>query len=121
MGGVVCGVDFLLLALFRNFLPAMMAVSLAYITAVSVHYCLNKWWVFESRLPVDGRELARYLTAVLACWIGTVTVVWLMLRFMTGNIFLAKFVALFPATVISFVLMRWFVFPRAQSPSAPRN
>jgi putative flippase GtrA len=121
VGGVVCGVDFLLLGLLRNFLPTLTAVSLAYITAVSVHYCLNKWWVFESRLPVDVRELARYLVAVLACWLCTVAVVWLMLRLVTANVFLAKFAALFPATVVSFVLMRWFVFPRAKGASTHRT
>ena len=121
VGGLVCGVDFFLLGLLRNFLSTMTAVSLAYITAVSVHYCLNKWWVFDSRLPVDVRELARYLLAVLACWLCTVAVVWLMLHFVTGNVFLAKFAALFPATAISFVLMRWFVFPRAKGVPAPRE
>jgi putative flippase GtrA len=110
VGAVVFGVDFAALGLFQSFLPQLLAVSVAYLIAVSVHYSLNKWWVFESRLAIHRAEVARYLLMVAACWFCTVAVVWLALRFLTGNIFVAKALAIPPVTILGFVLMRRFVF-----------
>jgi putative flippase GtrA len=125
VGALVCGVDFGMLSVLKRLLPAMAAVSIAYFTAVATHYALNKWWVFGSRHPVRIGELARYVVTVVACWICTVGIVWLMLRAFTSNIFVAKLAALPPTTLVSFVLMRTFVFahhavrPRPGSSSRP--
>lgn len=109
-GLLVFALDFALLWMFQKFLLPLVAVSVAYFLAVGTHYALNKWWVFESRAPVNGPELARYLVLVAACWLCTVTVVWLALRSVTGDIFVAKALAIAPATLLGFILMRHFVF-----------
>lgn len=111
VGGAVFAFDFTLIWLFQRVMPPLAAVSLAYILAVTLHFLLNKWWVFEARQPVSGGELVRYALTVLACWAATVTVVWAALRAVTENVFLAKALAIPPATLLGFVLMRRFVFP----------
>ena len=110
VGGLVFGVDFAALWLFQKFLPRLAAVSLAYFLAVAVHFALNKWWVFRAEANVRAPEVVRYVFTVLVCWVCTVSVVWLALRLATSNIFVAKLIAIPPATLLSFVLMRKFVF-----------
>jgi putative flippase GtrA len=40
------------------------AFFLSYPPALAVHFCLNKWWTFESRATVTGRQLGEYLAMV---------------------------------------------------------
>jgi putative flippase GtrA len=110
VGTLVAGVDFGALWIFQRFLPQLIAVSLAYFVAVATHYALNKWWVFRAQPNVRAMEVARYVLTVLVCWLCTVGVVWLALRFATNNVFVAKLLAIPPATLLCFVLMRRFVF-----------
>lgn len=110
VGALVAGVDFGALWAFQSFLPKLVAVSLAYFIAVATHYALNKWWVFRAEANVRAAEVVRYVLMVIVCWLCTVGVVWLALRFATSNVFVAKLLAIPPATLLSFVLMRRFVF-----------
>lgn len=110
VGAIVCGLDFTALWTLKQWLPRLTAVSIAYFVAVTVHFTLNKWWVFKARSPVSPPELARYLTTVLACWLCTVGIVALALRYATANVFIAKLLAIPPTTVLGFALMRAFVF-----------
>ena len=110
VGVLVCGVDFAAIWLLKQLLPRLTAVSIAYFIAVAMHFCLNKWWVFGTRTNLHASELARYVATVLACWLCTMAVVFLALQFITGDIYLAKAVAIPPTTVLGFLLMRAFVF-----------
>ncbi len=110
VGALVFGLDFGALWFFHQFLPRLAAVSVAYFVAVSFHYVLNKWWVFASRTADHTAELGRYVLMVVVCWLCTVAIVWLALRFFTPNVFAAKALAVPPATLLSFLLMRRFVF-----------
>ena len=129
VGLFVFGVDFSALWLFHKFLPDLVAVSLAYFVAVSVHFCLNKFWTFGSRVKPPPAELARYGLTVFACWLCTVTVAWLGLWFLSRDwsvvnlilkrvpvspVFIAKFAAIPPSALLSFALLRWFVFRSAR-------
>jgi putative flippase GtrA len=111
VGALVCGVDFGTLSVLKRLLPTMAAVSIAYAAGVSTHFCLNKWWVFESRTPVNFREVTRYLLMVLVCWLCTVAVVWAMLHLFTNNVYIARTAAIPPATIAGFLLLKSFVFP----------
>jgi putative flippase GtrA len=110
VGALVFGVDFAALWLLQKFLPRLVAVSLAYFLAVGVHFCLSKWWVFGAQTNVRATEVKRYVLTVVVCWICTVGVVWLALRWVTTDIFVAKLLAIPPTTMLSFLLMRRFVF-----------
>ena len=110
VGAFVFGIDFGAIWLFKRFVPPLVAVSLAYFLAVATHFGLNKWWVFRSQANVRGMELVRYVLTVWVCWLCTVSVAWLALRFATSNVFVAKLMAILPASLLSFLLMRGFVF-----------
>jgi putative flippase GtrA len=116
VGSLVAVIDFSCLWLFKQFLPRMAAVSASYFIAVATHFCLNKWWVFGSRQEAQVAEVARYLTMVFCCWLCTISVVWLSLRFITQNLFVARALAMPIATVVSFLGMRLFVFRGHSSP-----
>jgi putative flippase GtrA len=121
-GGVVFACDFALIWIFHKVMPSLLAVSLAYFLAVALHFCLNKWWVFAARDPLSPAQIGRYVATVLATWLGTVVVFKGALATVTGNIFVAKALAIPPATVLGFLLMRWFVFrppTGARLPSPP--
>lgn len=116
VGSLVAVVDFSCLWVFKQFLPRMAAVSVSYFIAVTTHFCLNKWWVFGAREEPQVAEVARYLTIVFCCWLCTISVVWLSLRFITHNLFVARALAMPIATIVSFLGMRLFVFRRHCSP-----
>jgi putative flippase GtrA len=59
---------------------------------------------------VRSGELGRYVLTVIICGLCTATVVWLALALLTKNVFVANALALVPATLLSFFLMRRFVF-----------
>jgi putative flippase GtrA len=110
VGAGVAAVDFGALWVLQHFLPKLVAVSLAYFLGVATHYALNKWWVFRAEAKVRAAELARYVLTVAVCWFCTVGVAWLALRFVTSNVLVAKLLAIPPAMLLSFLLMRRFVF-----------
>ena len=109
-GGFVCLVDLAMLWVWSRFTSPVVAVSAAYFIAVTVHFCLNKWWVFRNQSTAVGAQVLKYALTVAACWLCTVAVFSLSLRWVTMNIFIAKIIAVPPTTLLSFVMMRWFVF-----------
>jgi putative flippase GtrA len=109
-GGFVFGVDLSMLWLWSRFTPPLVAVSAAYVIAVTVHFCLNKWWVFEQGASPAGAQFVRYVLAVAACWLCTVVIVSLALKFVTPEVFVAKLMAMPPTTALGFGLMKFFVF-----------
>ena len=110
VGTLVFGIDFGMLWLFKRLVPPLVAVSIAYLLGVTAHFSLNKWWVFRSQANVRGMEVVRYVLTVCVCWLCTVSVTWLALRFVTSNVFVARYMAIPPASLLSFLLMRGFVF-----------
>lgn len=118
VGILVLGVDFALIWLFKQMMPRLLAVSLAYPIAVAVHFHLNKRWVFRNQAPTSLGQLIRYAVVVCLCWATTVLVVGSALRWLTANVYLAKLIAIPPATGLSFLLMRRFVFTQPTERSA---
>ena len=110
VGTVVFAFNFAVLWLFKRIVPELVAVAIAYILAVALHFTLNKLWVFGSRTTVRGGEVLRYVLTVAICALWTSTAVWFAFRFVTKNVFVANTLALVPATLLSFLLMRRFVF-----------
>ena len=110
-------VDFGLIRAFVPVLAPLAAVGLAYLLAVALHFCLNRWWVFAATDAPAVGQLKRYVLVVGACWVCTLAVVALFLATVTPNVFFAKMAAIPPATLLAFVLMRGFVF-RAARPNS---
>ncbi len=109
-GVVVCAVDLALVWVLSHFLWPAIAVSTAYLTAVCLHFCLNKWWVFKNHEANYGSQTLRYGLTVLACWLCTLLVFSAALRLLTSGIMIAKLIAIPPTTLLSYLLMKNFVF-----------
>jgi putative flippase GtrA len=110
VGGIVAAFDFGFIWAFSGFVPRLAAVAIAYLLAVALHFCLNRWWVFAALHRPAAAQLPRYALTVSLCWLSTVTITALALSTLTTNVFLAKAGSIPPTTLLGFVLMRSFVF-----------
>jgi len=108
VGATVAAIDFGLVWLLSGHLPPLVAVSVAYLTAVCCHFLLNKMWVFQCRRSDYVRQLMQYFAVVVASWLTTITIVDLCLSSFTTNVLIAKLFAVPPATLVAFLLMRFF-------------
>ena len=121
VGGLVCGLDLFLVWSLNHWFLAQVAVSIAYFVAVTVHFCLNKWWVFENRDVQYAAQILRYGFVVLACWLCTLFILTACLHFVTSNVVLAKVLAIPPTTILGFLLMKLFVFRISSVPIQPQG
>src|ERR1043166_8172297 len=67
-GGIVALADLGMVRLFAFVTAPLVAVGTAYLLAVSLHFCLNRWWVFAAREGLATCQLQRYVLTVAACW-----------------------------------------------------
>jgi putative flippase GtrA len=112
VGAAVAAIDFGMVWLLSGRFPPLVAVSIAYFTAVCCHFLLNKMWVFQCRRSDYIRQIIEYSTVVIASWLTTIAIVHLCLSHITTNVLIAKLIALPPATLIAFLLMQLLVFRR---------
>jgi len=112
VGAAVAAIDFGLVWLLSGRLPPLIAVSIAYFTAVCGHFLLNKMWVFQCQRSDYIRQIIEYSSVVVANWVTTIAIVHLCLSSITTNLLIAKLFAVPPATLIAFLLMQLFVFRR---------
>jgi putative flippase GtrA len=119
VGATVAAIDFTLVWLLSSRIPPLVAVSIAYLTAVCCHFLLNKMWVFQCRRSDYVRQLIQYFAVVIASWLTTIIIVQFCLSGFTTNVLIAKLFALPPATAVAFLLMQFFVFrkPRLNKPA----
>jgi putative flippase GtrA len=112
VGAAVAAIDFGLVGLLSGRLSPLIAVSIAYFTAVCCHFLLNKMWVFRCQRSDHIRQLIQYSAVVVSSWMTTIIIVHLCLSSFTTNVLIAKLFAVPPATLIAFLLMQLFVFRR---------
>ena len=117
VGGTVTLLDFSLTWLLHLFLPALVAVSIAYVTAITCHFLLNKFWVFRCQRSDHGKQLLQYGVNVFCAWLVMINIVRFCLATFTTNILVAKAVAVPPVTVFGFLYLQLVVF-RHRPPSS---
>ena len=110
VGGFITCLDLLLVALLSQWLPPFAAVSLSYLIVISCHFSLNKFWVFRCSREDYLRQIIQYLLSAFLTWLTTICVVKLTLGWITSSVVVAKILALPPATLVGFLVMRLFVF-----------
>jgi putative flippase GtrA len=113
VGVTVAAVDFSMVFVLSRFLPALVAVTLAYFIGVACHFLLNKFWVFRCQRSDYLRQLLQYAVVVASSWIITLAVVQICLSTFTSNVLIAKLFAIPCATLSGFLLMQMFVFRRS--------
>jgi putative flippase GtrA len=110
VGGTVMFFNLALLALASRFLGPHVSFLLAYVPAVTLHFLLNKWWVFRCERRDWGRQIAQYASVAATNFVINFTLYTLALRFVSSNTLLANLLALPAATAIGYVLFRQHVF-----------
>jgi len=111
VGGLVFGLDITAVWVLQWIAPPLLAVSLAYITAVILHFWLNRQWVFKDRDGNLAEQTLRYVFMSAIGWMTTLILVELNLRTFTKSVVIAKLLAIPFVTILSFSLLKWFVFP----------
>src|SRR5437867_12468817 len=88
VGSMVALADFALIWVLVHAVPRLVAVAIAYLLAVALHFWLNRTWVFgRGRVAQSlAGQLPRYLVVVGVCWICTVGVAALSLATLTANV-----------------------------------
>jgi putative flippase GtrA len=117
VGATVAAIDFSLAWMLSLWLSPLIAVSIAYFTAVTCHFLLSKMWVYRCSRKDHARQVGQYALCIMGAWLLTLGVVRLCLSTITTNILLAKLIALPPVTLVGFVVLRCFVFAPPKKPA----
>lgn len=102
------------LGLFRLFLIQNLyrpiAASIAYLTAITVHFFLNKFFNFKNFDRSTFKQMQTYAIVAAFCWLATVSVIEIGVRvFGLGEMF-SKFVAILVNIPLSYLGHRYFTF-----------
>src|SRR5271157_5939264 len=114
VGGSVAVIDLTVVWITSRLLPALVAVSLGYITGVTCHFLLNKFWVFRCNSQQYRRQLALYLVQVALYWLMTMLIVSLVLSFTSASVVVARVISIPPMTLFTFCYLRFVVFNKAR-------
>jgi putative flippase GtrA len=112
VAGVFMGLNWLL----EPHVGKQAAFLLSYPPALAVHFCLNKWWTFDSRDAVTGRQLGEYLGMVAVTFVIQWAVFTALARWTRLPGWLEAGLANLAQTAISFVFMQARIF--AKRPTA---
>jgi putative flippase GtrA len=110
VGGTVMLAFMGLNAFFGRWFAPQPAFLMAYVPAVLLHFCVNKWWTFTDRTPVDARQVREYLVASLITFLIQWPIFTLAHVVVGMPGWLAAGVANAAQMVVSFVLLQWRVF-----------
>jgi len=115
VGGTVAVIDLAVVWITSHLLPALVAVSLGYITGVTCHFLLNKFWVFRCDSQQYRRQVALYLLQVALCWLMTMLIVSLILSMTAANVVVARVISIPPTSLFTFFFLRFVVFGKARN------
>jgi putative flippase GtrA len=119
VGGSVAVIDLTLVWITSHLLPALVAVSIGYITGVTCHFLLNKFWVFRCNSQQYRRQVALYLLQVALCWLMTMLIVSLVLSSTATSVVVARVISIPPMTLFTFCFLRFVVFRKANLSPRP--
>lgn len=119
VGGSAAVIDLTVVWITSRLLPALVAVSLGYITGVTCHFLLNKFWVFRCNSQQYRRQLALYLVQVALYWLMTMLIVSLVLSVSGASVVVARVISIPPMTLFTFCYMRFVVFNKARLSPSP--
>jgi putative flippase GtrA len=116
-GGSVAVIDLTVVWITSHLLPALAAVSLGYITGVTCHFLLNKFWVFRCNSQRYRRQLALYLLHVAIYWLMTMLIVSLVLSITAVSVVVARVISIPPMMLFTFCFLRFVVFNKVPAES----
>ncbi len=104
--GVFTGLNWLLAPMLGED-PAFLV---AYVPAVALHFCLNKWWTFGCTRQDSGRQLGEYFAMVLVTFLIQAAVFKLLTHFTELPSWIAAGVANVAQMAVTFVAMQRRIF-----------
>jgi putative flippase GtrA len=110
VGGVVMGVFTGLNWLLAPKLGQDPAFLVAYVPAVALHFCLNKWWTFGCTRQDAGRQAGEYFAMVLVTFLIQAAVFKLLTHFTELPSWVAAGVANVAQMAVTFVVMQRRIF-----------
>jgi putative flippase GtrA len=87
----------------------------AYVPAVSLHFCLNKWWTFGCERTDSTRQVGEYLVMVFVTFLIQAAVFKTLTSFTALPSWLAAGAANAAQMIVTFVVMQRRIFARATS------
>lgn len=119
LNGFTFGLDLVLLTVGYRVLhlPNWLAVTLAYGTALTLAYLLNRWFNFRSHGAV-GRQSARYLAVVVVNYTAFILGLGSGLTYLGVQFQLSRIIAGVGEAIWMYSAMRWIVF-RDTLPNRP--
>ena len=121
LNGTTFALDLGLLHLLYNVLswPSPVALTVAYCTALSLAYLLNRWFNFQSHGSV-AKQSVRYVAVVLVNYLALILGVGSGLTHLGLPQLVARVIAGACEAVYMYAAMRWIVF-RDEATSVPEN
>jgi putative flippase GtrA len=117
VAGIVAAINFFLVWLFAHFLGPRTSFSLAFVSALTIHFLLSKFCTFFNYSPDFSRQVPRYLTAAGVSYLLQFSVFHASLVLFTSNVLVASTVAMPVGMLASFTMLQVWVF----SPSRVRT
>ena len=117
VGGITAAIYYALIGVLWGLLGAhyLLAVSVAYVSAVAFHFLANRRVTFEAFHENAGRQLPRYVAFAVFNYLVTLLVVELAVRFAGLHVYVGTTLAILATLVTGYVGMRHWVFARPRS------
>ena len=121
LGGCTFLIDLALLAALRHWtpLPLPVDVSIAYVSAFSLNFVLNRTVNFRSHAPV-GRQVLKYAVVVAGDYLMTLGVTTGLSEWVGVDFRIARLIAATCVAVFTYSASRWWVFRDTAKVTAPR-
>ncbi|MGY6529984.1 MAG: GtrA family protein [Cyanobacterium sp.] len=86
------------------------ATSISYLTAITIHFFLNKFLNFKSFKRSTFQQMLRYIIVACVCWLTTVIVIEFCVEIINISDLLAKIIGILINVPVSFLGHRYFTF-----------
>ena len=110
VGTIAFLVDFGCARFFIGFMPRVPSLVLAYLMSCLFHYLSSKYWAFEDISPLALRQVWLYALVNSITLVANITVTNIMMMQFKQELLVSKAIALPPASILGFFLLRLFVF-----------
>ena len=116
VGGITVAIYYALIGILWGLLEAhyLLAVSVAYVSAVAFHFLANRRVTFEAFHEGARRQLSRYVALALFNYLVTLLVVGLAVRFAGLHVYVGTTLAILATLATGYVGMTRWVFARLQ-------
>src|SRR4029077_17382445 len=106
----VAAINLFLVWLLAHFLGPRKSFSLAFVSALTIHFLLSKFWTFFNYSPDFSRQVPRYLTAAGVSYLLQLLIFPPSLVLFTSNVLVARIVAMPVGMLASFTMLQVWVF-----------